>query len=134
MGEKKLIINVCASADSFGAYAENCDGIYAAGNSVREVKDDVLAVIEILKEEWPENEWPAPIKENWPIMWKYDTASLLGYYQGIISNAALQRLTGINQKQLWNYANGISKPRKEAREKIETALHTLGKELMEFCM
>lgn len=29
--EGKLIINVCASADSFGAFGENCKGIYAAG-------------------------------------------------------------------------------------------------------
>lgn len=134
MPENKLIINVCASSDSFGAYAENCDGIYAAGDSVREVREDVLVAIEILKEEWPESEWPTPIKEGWPIVWKYDTASLLRYYQGVISNAALQRLTGINQKQLWNYANGVSKPRKEAREKIEKALHALGKELMEFSL
>lgn len=132
--EKKLIICISASSDSFGAHGENCEGIYAMGDTVREVKADVLEVIRMAKEEWPEEQWPAPIRENWPIVWKYDTQSLLQYYDGIISNAALERLSGINKKQLWNYAHGISHPRKEARDKIEKALHTLGQELMEFSL
>ncbi|MDE6423622.1 MAG: hypothetical protein K2K95_09445 [Muribaculaceae bacterium] len=130
----KLIVNICASADSFGGYSENCEGIYAAGNSVKEVKEDVLEAIKIIKEEWPESEWPQPLKENWPIEWHYDVQSLLRYYEGIISNAALERLTGINKKQLWNYSHGVAKPRKEAKEKIEKALHSLGQELLEFSL
>ena len=130
----KLIVNICASSDSFGAFAENCDGVYAAGNSVKEVKEDVLDVIKILKEEMPESELPEAIIENWQIEWHYDVQSLLRYYEGVITNAALERLTGINKKQLWNYSHGVSKPRKEAREKIEKALHSLGQELLEFSL
>ncbi len=130
----KLIVNICASSDSFGAFAENCDGVYAAGNSVKEVKEDVLDVIKILKEEMPESELPEAIRENWQIEWHYDVQSLLRYYEGVITNAALERLTGINKKQLWNYSHGVSKPRKEAREKIEKALHSLGQELLEFSL
>lgn len=130
----KLIINICASSDSFGAYAENCDGVYAAGDSVRAVKEDVLNVIGYLKEEIPEEDLPEPIKGNWPIEWHYDVQSLLKYYEGIINNAALERLTGINKKQLWNYSHGVSKPREKAKQKIEQALHTLGQELLEFSL
>lgn len=132
--ENKLTIRISASKDSFGAYAENCEGIYAAGDSVKDVKQDVLEAIEIYKEIRPEAEWAVPIRENWPIEWQYDVQSLLLYYQGIFTNAALERLTGINQKQLWNYANGISKPRKQAKEKIENALHSLGHELIELSL
>ncbi len=132
--ENKLTIRISASKDSFGAYAENCEGIYAAGDSVKDVKQDVLEAIEIYKEIRPESEWAVPIRENWPIEWQYDVQSLLLYYQGIFTNAALERLTGINQKQLWNYANGISKPRKQAKEKIENALHSLGHELIELSL
>lgn len=130
----KLIVNICASADSFGGFSENCEGIYAAGNSVREVKEDVLETIKILKEEWPKSEWPQALKEDWPIEWHYDVQSLLKYYEGVITNAALERLTGINKKQLWNYSHGVSKPRKEAKAKIENALHSLGQELLEFSL
>lgn len=128
--KKKLYINICASSDSFGAFAENCDGIYAAGDTVADAKADVLEAIRLIKENLPEEQWPEPIKGEFDIVWHYDTQSLLKYYQGIISNAALERLTGINKKQLWNYANGVSKPREKARRQIEDALHSLGKELL----
>ncbi len=128
--EHKLIINIGASSDSFGAYAENCDGIYAAGDTVAAVKADVLEAIRLTKENLPEEQWPEPIKGDFTIEWHFDTQSLLKYYQGIISNAALERLTGINKKQLWNYANGISRPREKARRQIECALHSLGQELL----
>ena len=114
---EKLIINIGASKDHFGAYAENASGIYAAGNTVAETKRDVLEAIRLIKGEYS-------------IEWKYDTQSLLQHYSGIFTNAALERMTGINQKQLWNYANGISKPRENVRRKIEKALHSLGEELI----
>lgn len=126
----KLIINIEASSDHFGAYSENCDGIYGAGNSVAEAKFDIMESIRLIKETIPFEEWPDPIKGEYEIVWHFDTQSLLKYYQGIFTNAALERITGINQKQLWNYANGVSKPREKARKRIETALHSLGKELM----
>lgn len=126
----RIIINIGASADHFGAYAENCEGIYAAGDSVEEAKKDVLEVIRLIKETTPAEELPEILKGDFEIEWHYDTQSLLKYYQGIFTNAALERLTGINQKQLWNYANGVSKPRPAARQKIESALHNLGHELI----
>ncbi len=128
---KKLIINISASGDSFGAAAQNCPGIYGAGDTVAQAKQDIANAIELYKEYNSEELWPIPIRDNWPIEWKYDVQSLLKYYEGIITNAALERLTGINRKQLWNYANGVSKPRKPAKEKIEHALHSLGNELLQ---
>lgn len=127
---EKLIINIGASKDHFGAYAENVSGIYAAGNTVTEAKKDVLEAIRLIKENLPESQWPDIIKGEYSIEWKYDTQSLLQHYSGIFTNAALERMTGINQKQLWNYANGISKPRENVRRKIEKALHSLGEELI----
>lgn len=78
--EKKLIINISASKDSFGAFAENCTGLYAQGDSVRELKQDVYDAIEIYKEITPEAEWAEPIRDGWPIEWHYDMQSLLLYY------------------------------------------------------
>lgn len=128
MGTLKICI--CASSDSFGAFSENCDGIYAAGDSVADVKKDVLESIRLIKENWPKERWPEILKGEYEIEWHFDTQSLLNYYSKIFTNAALERITGINQKQLWNYANGVSKPRPLARKKIETALHNLGSELL----
>lgn len=59
-----------------------------------------------------------------------DVKSLLTIYEGIFTKAGLERLTGINQKQLWHYASGTSSPRREQAIKIENAIHRLGNELI----
>lgn len=64
------------------------------------------------------------------IMYKFDIQSLLQHYQSIFSLAALQSITGINQRQLWHYAAGRSTPRPRQAHKIVTALNNLGKELV----
>jgi len=64
------------------------------------------------------------------LVYKFDTQSFLNYYKGIFTNAALERITGINQKQLQHYATGLRTPRPLQAKKIETALHKLGAELM----
>lgn len=128
--ENKLVISICAGKDGFGAYSENCEGIYAAGDTVAETKNDAIEAIRLIKSSLPPERWPDIIKGEYSIEWRYDTQSLLQYFSGVFTNAALERLTGIHQKQLWNYANGISKPRPAARKKIENALRSLGEELV----
>ena len=50
-------MNICASSDSFGAYSENCEGIYAAGGTVEECKKDVEVAIALIKKNLPEERW-----------------------------------------------------------------------------
>lgn len=64
------------------------------------------------------------------LSYKFDIQSLLAHYQNIFSFAALQYITGVNQRQLWHYAAGRSKPRPRQAEKIVGALNRLGKELV----
>lgn len=127
---RRVIFNICSSADSYGAYSSECEGVWGAGTSVPAVKEDVYRSIQLIKENLPFEEWPETLKGEYIIEWHYDVQALLNHFQGTFSHAALERLTGINQKQLWNYANGASRPREKARKKIETALHALGRELM----
>lgn len=70
---EQLIINICASSDSFGAFSENCDGIFAAGDTIEACKKDVLTAIELIKKNLPEDRWPEPIRGEYEIIWKYDT-------------------------------------------------------------
>ena len=67
---------------------------------------------------------------NYQLTYKYDTESLLQYFKGIISNPAFERLTGINQKLIHQYAVGLKKPRTAQRQKIQEGLHKLGAELL----
>lgn len=66
---EKLIIQICASKDSFGAYSVNCDGIYAAGNTIEECKKDVEDTIHLIKKNIPEDRWPSIIRGHYEIAW-----------------------------------------------------------------
>ncbi|HEX8576997.1 MAG TPA: type II toxin-antitoxin system HicB family antitoxin [Flavobacterium sp.] len=125
MKEIKIIIE--KSSDSFGAYSENVQGIYGAGDTAEECKNSILDAIETLKEL---ESCPSELKGEYIITYKFDTISLLNYYKGIFTNSALEKITGINQKQIQHYTTGHRKPRPEQRKKIESALHNLGKELL----
>lgn len=126
---EKIIMNLCASHDSFGAYSENCDGIYSAGNTIDECKKDAEKAIDLIKRNLPEDRWPEQIKGEYKLVWHYDTQSLLLNYGTLLSLSGLERLTGIHQKQLWAYMHGRSKPRRQQKERIERALHQFAGEL-----
>ena len=51
---KKIIMMVERSKDYFDAYLNNCDRIYAAGNSIDGVKADAEKAIELIKQTLPE--------------------------------------------------------------------------------
>jgi predicted RNase H-like HicB family nuclease len=122
MKQVKIIIE--RSKDAFWAYAEKLEGVSGVGNTVQEAKQSALQGIEIQKElgNIPD--------KDYHVVFKFDTQSLLNYYNKIFTNAALERMTGINQKQIQHYATGLKKPRPTQTKKIETALHRLGSELM----
>ena len=127
---EKIIITVGASSDHFGAYAENCPGIYGAGDTPDAAKQNALEGLRLfVKHNEPKN-LPNILKGEYTIVYKYDTQSFLKHYNSIFTNVALERLTGINQKLLHHYSSGLKKPRLMQRKKIETALHKLGEELM----
>ena len=126
---KKVKIIIEKSLDSYGAYSENVPGIYGAGDTAEACKKSVLDAIDTIKM-LDKEQIPNALKGDYELVYQFDTISLLNYYKGIFSNSALEKLTGINQKQINHYASGHRKPRAEQRVKIETALHSLGKELM----
>ena len=116
-------VTIEKGADLFSAWAENIPGIYGEGESVKEVKEDILKAIALFKEHNDEKNIPEELKGDYNIEWHFDVQSFLQYYSGIFTKAALERITGINQKQLGHYASGLKTPRKAQVEKIETALH-----------
>lgn len=127
---KTVKIVIEKTKDHFSAYAENVEGIYGGGDTPEEARQSVVDAIRLLKEHNKPENVPAILKSDYKIQYCFDTTSLLNYYKKIFTNAALERMTGINQKQIQHYATGLKKPRPAQTKKIETAFHTLGRELM----
>ena len=68
---EKIIMIVEKSKDFFDAYSDNCDGIYAAGDSIETVKANALEAINLIKKNLPEDRWPKQIKGEFEIEWKF---------------------------------------------------------------
>ena len=117
---------------NYSAYVEELTGVGGIGDTLDEVKKDLEAGLVILKEACIEYGDPVPeeLQGEYKIVFRMDTKSFLQMYCKVFTKSALERMTGINQKQLWHYANGLSKPRPAQVKKIESALHRLGEELI----
>lgn len=122
----EVIIKIGVSNDFLGGYAENLVGVTAGGETIAEVKKGIMECIDIQKELGNIEDLP------YELVYQYDTQSFLKYYGKIFTMPALERLTGINQKQLHHYIMGKSIPRENTKQKIQTALHNLGQELIAF--
>jgi len=123
-----LIIKVGVSSDHFGAFAENCPGVYGAGNTVHEAKENVLEGLNLFIEQ-NENNLPDILKDGYSIEYKFDVPSFLSYYSGIFTKSALEKITGINQKQLFHYVSGHRNPSEKTIKKIENSIRNFSSEL-----
>ena len=124
----KIIVE--KSVDYYDAYAENCEGVYGAGETAEEAKANALEGLKLFVESRNKEELPAILQGKYEIVFQYDIQSFLSYYNKIFTNVALERMTGINQKLLHHYSSGLRRPRPQQRKRIETSLHRLGKELL----
>ncbi len=127
---KKIKIVIERSSDLFGAYAENVSGVIGTGDSVEQAKESLLETIRLMKVYNSPEHIPDILKGEYEFVYRYDVQSFLDYYKGIFTPAALERIAGINQKQIQHYSTGHRKPRLAQRQKIEAALHKLGQELI----
>lgn len=102
------------------------------GDTAESAKLDMRRQMDFFKKSAIEDGFSYPdfLNEDFEIVYKFDTESLLEYYSGILSLSGLEKITGIHQKQLWSYLHKKSKPRKAQIEKIEKGLHSLGSELI----
>ena len=122
-----LKVIVSGGKDHFGAWAKDVEGIYGVGNTLDEVKDNVREAINLFLE-YNENA-PDALKGNPEIELIFDITGLVKYYSQFITLPAMEKLTGVNQKQLWHYANGYKSPRKETAERIEKGLKYFARKL-----
>jgi predicted RNase H-like HicB family nuclease len=129
---KEVTAFIERAENNYSAYLNGIDGVVATGSSVDEIKTNMVAAIGVFIEECKDLgcEIPEELQGDYELSFKMDVKSLLDFYSGIFSKAGLERITGINQKQLWHYASGGRKPRPEQVTKLETALHKLGAELL----
>ena len=127
-----LNVTIAHTGNNYCAMIDGLDSIMVSGNTVDEIKKNLNSAIEETISVCKESNIPVSelLSEPYELVFHMDVESFLGFYKNVFSKSGLERLTGINQKQLWHYATGGRKPRKEQVHKIESALHQLGEELL----
>ena len=123
---KKVIVVVEHSEKNLSAYIEGAP-IITVGNSLDDIEKNINEAIELYLED---NENPCEVLSGeYELEFKIDAATFINYYSNIFTKAALSRITGINERQLWHYAAGVHKPRRTQMEKIQRGIRHLSKEL-----
>ncbi|MCL2329171.1 MAG: DNA-binding protein [Bacteroidetes bacterium] len=124
----KVIIE--RGSDGLFSYYMNEDtfdfGLNGQGNTIEEAKKEFLSVYSELKDMYLKENKEFPKLE---FEYEYDMSSFLNYYSGILSKSGLEKITGVNQKQLWHYSSGRKKPARTTIKKIQIGLHNFSKEL-----
>ena len=127
----EVIVRIGWTENNYAACGEGLEGFVCTADTFEELKKEVSEGIDFHLEGLRKDDDPVPevFAAEYSLIYKWEVESLMDYYKGIFTKAALERITGINQTQLGHYAAGRSKPRKKQIVKIEKALHQLGEEL-----
>ena len=102
------------------------------GKTIEEAKQDMKDQMVFYKETAIQEgfKYPEFLDEDYEIHYTVDSLSLMKYYvtSGFFSLAGMEKITGINQKQLWSYLHG-TKPRKAQSSRITAGFEKLRNEL-----
>lgn len=118
---------------NYSAYLPEVNGYVGVGDTVEDVKQSLQENIEFTLEGLEEDGFDIPnvFKGEWVLEYSYDLTTFLQVYGKILSKSGLERITGINQKQLFHYASGMKKPRPATVKKVSDAVHKLASDLQE---
>jgi len=125
---KQIDVIVEHSEKNLSAYIAGAP-IIVVGDTIKDVEIKMAEAIDFYLED---NTAPVGILTGkFKLKFNIETSTFINYYSNTFTKAALSRITGINERQLWHYAAGVHKPRKNQIEKIEKGIRSLAEELKE---
>lgn len=127
---KTVEVIVEHAGNNLSAYIEGAP-VMTVGNDVKEIEKNIKEAVELYLESCKEMNITQVevLQGDFTLKFKIDAATFINYYSSIFTKAALSRITGINERQLWHYAAGVHKPRKQQLEKIQKGINALTEEL-----
>ena len=127
---KELEVIVEYAGDNLSAYIEDAP-IITTGADLDEIKKNISEAIQLYLD-YCKEAGIVPVEKLFgelEITYRIDAATFINYYSNIFTKAALSRITGINERQLWHYAAGVHKPRRRQLEKIQRGVSALTEQL-----
>jgi len=129
---EKIISEVFYTGNNYSSHVPILPGCVSTGRTLEEVEKHTIEAVKNHVELSLEDNDPVPdvFKGEYELIFKLSAEALLNAYSNIFTKAALSRITGINQRQLWHYAAGAKKPRPAQLKRIEEGLHKIGYQLI----
>ena len=129
----KILVILEKTISGYSAHIPELDGCIATGSSLDEVRRNIFDAVDFHLKGLQLEKLPIPEKfrKTIELSYKLDIASLFDWFSGILTKSGVSRITGLNQSLISQYVSGIKKPSIKQSKKIESALHHLGKELLE---
>jgi len=132
---EKLVVNIewaeknyCASCND-----KSLNGIVVATNkTLNGIKEEIADAIAFHIEGCLADGDILPgwlVNHDYELEFDYQFSVIMRMTMEYVPLSVLSRETGINQKQLSHYANGIKNPREPMRKRIMTAVHNIGSRL-----
>ncbi len=126
---KKVKVFIEKGADEYSAYMDNTPLSYSClgtGATVDEAIEDFKASYTEMRAYYLS---VGKEFEEVDIEFRYDVPSFLQEYAYAFTLAGLERITGVNQKQLGHYISGYRKPSEKTIRKIEDKIQDFGRQL-----
>ncbi len=119
----KFIATVEKTDTGFSSYIDNL-GVYSTGNSITDLKNNLIEALELLFEEEEK-----AIKPN-QIDLQIDLQQFFQYYRVLNASFLAERI-GMNPTLLSQYVRGNKKPSNKQTRKILDGIQEIGRELSE---
>lgn len=128
---KKINVTVEMGSDgTFGAYIADNPLPYTVigdGATAEDARQDLLSSYREMQRYYQDK---GETFEEAAFVFETDVCSVLQYYKPFLSLSGLERITGVNQKQLSHYVNGNSRPSRATAAKITAALSAFARNLL----
>ena len=126
---KQVKVFIEKGADEYSAYMDDTPLSYSCigtGATVEETISDFRKAYEEMREYYRQT---GKSFEEVAFSFYYDIPSFLQEYAYAFTLAGLERITGVNQKQLGHYISGYRKPSDKTIRKIEDGIHRFSEQL-----
>lgn len=132
---EKVIVTIDWCEKNYcGGYGDNVPGaaVFTA-STFEEAKREAQDTLDFHMEGYIEHGEEVPqwyLDKDYELEFRLTTAALLQSFEADVPLSAVSRATGINQRLLSHYANGLKVPREQQRLRIIDGLHSIGRRLL----
>lgn len=135
MGKNKIHVNVSWTEDNYCCSWSDGQGgvVLVTAKTLQKLKEDFEESMRLHIQGCVADGDSFPdylVNGDYEPEYDFDAAALIRNAETYTTMAAISRASGINQRQLSHYANGVKHPRPMQLAKIKSALHLIGSRLL----